>query len=461
MPKSPESVRALVLVVDDEAAIRDSLRMVLEYEGYRVEDAAGGPQALARLADRLPDAVLLDIKMPEMDGLEVLRAMRERGYDMPVLMVSGHADVATAVEATRLGAYDFFEKPLQRDRVLVSLRNAVESSRLRAENRSLGQEPETLIGGAMAMRRLRETIEKAAPTNATVLVTGESGTGKELVARAVHRASSRRDRPLVQVNCAAIPEELIESELFGHEKGSFTGAVRKQMGKFVAADGGTIFLDEIGDMSARTQAKVLRVLQNGEVEPVGAERTVQVDVRVVAATNRNLEEEIAAGRFREDLYYRLNVIPIRTPALRERLEDVPLLVEYFVRRYSEANHCRAKAFAEDALGHLCALPWKGNVRELKNLIERLLILSPGDTVTREDVIGATGGARPELSNGVLAVKTLREFRDVSERMFLVHKLEENSWNVTQTAQAIDTPRSNLYKKLEQYDIRREEVTRES
>jgi two-component system nitrogen regulation response regulator NtrX len=461
MPRSNDSIRASVLVVDDESSIRDSLRMILEYEGYRVEEAAGGKQALARMGDRLPDAVLLDIKMPEMDGIETLRAMRERGYDMPVLMVSGHADVATAVEATRLGAYDFFEKPLQRDRVLLSLRNAVESSRLRAENRSLGNEPETLIGAAPPMRKLQETIDKAAPTSATVLITGESGTGKELVARAIHRGSSRRDRPLVQVNCAAIPEELIESELFGHEKGSFTGAVRKQMGKFVAADGGTIFLDEIGDMSARTQAKVLRVLQNGEVEPVGAERTVQVDVRVVAATNRGLEGEIAAGRFREDLFYRLNVIPVRTPALRERLEDVPLLVDYFVRRYAEANNCRSKDFAEDALAHLRALPWKGNVRELKNLVERLLILSPGDTVRREDVIAATGGARPELSSGVLAVKTLREFRDISERLFLIHKLEENGWNVTQTAQAIDTPRSNLYKKLEQYDIRREEAPREA
>jgi two-component system nitrogen regulation response regulator NtrX len=456
MAKTSDSYRASVLVVDDEAAIRDSLRMILEYEGYRVEEARSGSDALVRVADHAPDAVLLDIKMPEMDGLELLRAFRERGYDMPVLMISGHADVATAALATRLGAYDFFEKPLQRERVLVSLRNAVDSSRLEAENRSLGQEPEALIGTAPAMRRLRETIEKAAPTTATVMIAGESGTGKELVARALHRLSQRRDRPIVQVNCAAIPEELIESELFGHEKGSFTGAVRKQMGKFVAADGGTIFLDEIGDMSARTQAKVLRVLQNGEVEPVGAERTVQVDVRVVAATHRTLEDEIAAGRFREDLYYRLNVIPIRTPALRERLEDVPLLVEYFVRRYADENNYRPKVFSAEALAHLQALPWKGNVRELKNLVERLLILAPGDDVTREDVIHATGGARPELSSAILAVKTLREFRDLSERMFLVHKLEENNWNVTQTAQAIDTPRSNLYKKLEQYSIRREE-----
>jgi len=378
-----------------------------------------------------------------------------------VLMISGHADVATAVEATRRGAFDFFEKPLQRERVLVALRNAVESYRLQTENRTLRPEPEALIGTAPAMRRVREMIEKAAPTPATVLITGESGTGKELVARGIHRQSTRRDRALIQVNCAAIPEELIESELFGHEKGSFTGAVRKAMGKFVAADGGTIFLDEIGDMSARTQAKVLRVLQNGEVEPVGAERTVQVDVRVVAATNRNLEDEIEAGRFREDLFYRLNVIPIRTPALREHLEDVPPLVEYFVRRYGEQNNYKPKEFTPEALAHLRALPWKGNIRELKNLVERLLILSPGEKVTRDDVLGATGGARPELSSALMAVQTLREFRDLSEKMFLLHKLEENNWNVTQTAQAIDTPRSNLYKKLDQYDIHREEPPRES
>jgi two-component system nitrogen regulation response regulator NtrX len=447
-------------VVDDEAAIRDSLHMILEYEGYRVEEAGNGSQALSKVAERAPDAIVLDIKMPEMDGLELLKALRERGYEMPVLVISGHADVATAVEATRRGAFDFFEKPLQRERVLLSLRNAVEAWRLQSENRTLRVEPEQLIGSAPAMRRLRETIEKAAPTNATVLVTGESGTGKELVARAVHRGSVRRDRALVQVNCAAIPEELIESELFGHEKGSFTGAVRKQMGKFVAADGGTIFLDEIGDMSARTQAKVLRVLQNGEVEPVGAERTVQVDVRVVAATNRNLEDEIAAGRFREDLFYRLNVIPVRTPALREHLEDLPALVEYFVRRYADQNNYKPKEFTAEAIAHLKALPWKGNVRELKNLVERLLILSPGEKVTREDVLAAAGGARAELSTSLLAVPTLREFRDLSERMFLLHKLEENNWNVTQTAQAIDTPRSNLYKKLDQYDIHREEPIRE-
>lgn len=460
MSRPTTPLRASVLVVDDEPSIRESLRMILEFEGYRVDEAATGSQALVKLSERPPDAAILDIKMPEMDGLELLRALRERGYDTPVLMISGHADVATAVEATRRGAFDFFEKPLQRERVLVALRNAIEASRLQAENRTLRQEPDSLIGNSILIRRLRETIERAAPTPATVLVTGESGTGKELVARAIHLGSPRRDRPLVQVNCAAIPEELIESELFGHEKGSFTGAVRKQLGKFVAADEGTIFLDEIGDMSARTQAKVLRVLQSGEVEPVGAEKTITVDVRVVAATNRNLEEDIASGRFREDLFYRLNVIPVRTPALRERMDDLQLLVEYFVRRYAERNNYKAKAFLPDAMSHLKALPWKGNVRELKNLVERLLILSPGESISRDDVIAATGGARPELSTSLLAVQTLREFRDLSERMFLIQKLEENSWNVTQTAQAIDTPRSNLYKKLDQYEIQREGMQRE-
>jgi two-component system nitrogen regulation response regulator NtrX len=461
MPEPRGSYRAAVLIVDDERSIRDSLRMILEYEGYRVDEAAGGAEALAKVADTPPDAVILDIRMPEMDGLDLLRAFRERGYEMPVLMISGHGDLSTAVEAAKRGAYDFFEKPLQRERVLLSLRNALEADSLRRDAGKQRQEPDELIGTSHGMRRLRETIELAAPTTATVLVTGESGTGKELVARAIHKLSPRKDRPLVEVNCAAIPEELIESELFGHEKGSFTGAVRKQTGKFVAADTGTIFLDEIGDMSPRTQAKVLRVLQSGEVEPVGSEKVARVDVRVIAATNRDLEEEIAAGRFREDLFYRLNVIPVRTPALREHLEDVPALVDYFVRRFTALNNYRAKTFAPDAIEYLQSLSWKGNVREFKNLVERLLILSPGGTVRREDVLRSTGGAQPAMSEALLAIRTLSEFRDVSEKMFILQKLEENGWNVTQTAKAIDTPRSNLYKKMEQYDIKREAAPAEA
>ena len=443
-----------VLVIDDERSIRESLRMVLEFEGYKVDEAASGRAALARLAAGPVDAVLLDIKMPEMDGLAVLEAMRSRGFDMPILMISGHADVTTAVEATRNGAFDFFEKPLQRERVLLSLRNAVESYRLRKEK--VVTTPDELVGESAPIRRLREVIAKAAPTPATVLITGESGTGKELVAAAVHRQSQRSEGPLVQVNCAAIPDELIESELFGHEKGSFTGAVRRQAGKFVTADGGTIFLDEVGDMSARTQAKVLRVLQNGEVESVGAERAVRVDVRVIAATNRNLEEEIAEGRFREDLYYRLNVIPVRTPPLRERMGDLPLLVDYFVRRYSTGNNYPAKPFDPEALEQLAKLPWKGNVRELKNLVERLIILSPGSSVGRRDVLAVAGGGQHNLPDALFNLPTLRRFREEAERLFILHKLESNDWNVTQTAQDIDTPRSNLYKKMDQYEIKRDE-----
>ncbi len=454
--KDARSGQPTVLVVDDESSIRDSLRMILEYEGYRVDEAASGNEALAKVAERRPDVAILDIKMPEMDGLAVLSAFRERGYEMPVLVISGHGDVSTAVDATRRGAFDFFEKPLQRERVLLGLRNAIDSHRLKTENRLLRHQPDDLIGASAAIKRLRETIEKAAPTPATVLITGESGTGKELVARAIHELSPRRERPFVQVNCAAIPDELIESELFGHEKGSFTGAMRKQTGKFVAADSGSIFLDEIGDMSARTQAKVLRALQSGEVEPVGAADSVQVDVRVVAATHRDLQDEIAEGNFREDLFYRLNVIPIRTPPLREHLDDLPLLVDYFVQRYAEANNYRPKPFTEEAIAHLKSLPWKGNVRELKNLVERLLILSPGAEIGKEDVVGSTGGNQPEISESLLAVKTLREFREMSERLFIVHKLEDHGWNVTQTAQSIETPRSNLYKKMEHYDIQRGE-----
>ncbi|MEM1204920.1 MAG: sigma-54 dependent transcriptional regulator [Acidobacteriota bacterium] len=447
-----------ILVVDDESSIRDSLRMVLEFEGYRIDEAGSGSEALVRVAEGAPDALILDIKMPGMDGLEVLSALRERGYGMPVLVISGHGDIDTALEATRRGAFDFFEKPLQRDRVLLSLRNAIDSHRLKTENENqvARHEPDDLIGSSPSLGHLRETIAKAAPTPATVLVTGESGTGKELVARAIHRLSPRSDRPFIQVNCAAIPDELIESELFGHEKGSFTGASRKQIGKFVAAHGGTLFLDEIGDMSARTQAKVLRALQYGEVEPVGAAKSIKVDVRVVAATHRELEKEIEDGNFREDLYYRLAVIPVRTPALREHLEDVPLLVDYFVRRYTEVNNYRAKVFTEEALAHLKTLPWKGNVRELKNLVERLLILSPEDEISKRDLLAVAGGGQPQISDSLLAIPTLREFREQAERLFLIHQLDQHGWNVTQTAQSIDTPRSNLYKKMEQYDIQRQE-----
>ncbi len=429
--------------------------MILEFERYRVEEASTGRQALRRLMTRPPAAVLLDIKMPEMDGLVTLAKLREGGHDMPVIMISGHGEIGAAVEATRLGAFDFLEKPLERDRVLLALRNAVEKRRLEDENRLLRRAQDELVGESTAMMELRATVARAAPTTATVLITGESGVGKELVARAIWGGSGRSDMPLVQVNCAAIPEELIESELFGHEKGAFTGAVRRQVGKFTAADGGTILLDEIGDMSPRTQAKVLRALQSGEIEPVGARESTTVDVRVVAATNRDLLAEIEAGRFREDLYYRLNVVPVHVPPLRERMEDLPLLVEHFVERFAAENNYRPKRFANDALDQLHGFGWRGNVRELKNLVERLLILASGDEIGLDDVRRLAGPAQGGFADAILALPTLREFKNAAERVYLMRKLEEHDWNVTRTAKAIGTPRSNLYKKMDQHEMRRE------
>ncbi len=334
------------------------------------------------------DAVLLDIKMPGMDGLETLERIAAREAPPPVLMISGHGDIATAIECTRRGAVDFLEKPLQRERVLVSVRNAVAGNRLRAENDRLRRQVEeesVLVGASEPMRRLRAEVARAAPTSATVLILGESGTGKELVAREIHRGSKVSGGPFIQVNCAAIPEELIESELFGHEKGSFTGAVRKQIGKFVEADGGTIFLDEVGDMSARAQAKVLRVLEAGEVEPVGAAKIGRVDVRVIAATNRDLSESIRGGRFREDLFFRLNVVPLTTPPLRERPDDIPVLAEHFTKLFADRDGHKPRRFAAGALAVLGARSWPGNVRELKNLIERVLIMTDADPIDVRDL----------------------------------------------------------------------------
>jgi len=458
--------RPLVLVVDDEADIRSSLRRILEYEGMSVSEAGTGADALQKVSSERPDAVLLDIKMPQTDGLEVLAELRKRDPALPTVMISGHATVATAVEATRLGAFDFMEKPLERDRVLLVLRNALEQRRLQDENRDLrsfSEERFRIVGSTAALRKVEEAVARAAPTKASVLITGESGTGKELVARQIHYSSARAARAFVKVNCAAIPEELIESELFGHEKGAFTGASRDQTGKFVQADGGTIFLDEIGDMSLRTQSKVLRVLQDGEVEPVGAARSFTVDVRVIAATNKNLPEEIRAGRFREDLYFRLNVIPIELPPLRERRDDIEDLVAYFAETFCRENNYRLKTFAADARAALRELPWRGNVRELRNAVERLLIMTPGDTIRASDIPAGLGGdlaAQGQQTLGeALAIPdghvTLQSFKDRAERAFLVAKLRENGWNIAATAKAIDTPRSNLYKKLEAHGINRE------
>ena len=444
-----------ILVIDDEEDIRKSLRMILEYENYQCLTAATPHEGLEAARRDDPDVILLDIKMPGLDGLEVLQRLKERGDRSEVVMVSGHGTIATAVEATRKGAFDFLEKPLEEGRVLTSVRNALKQRKLAEENRVLKEERGSrfeLIGGSSALQTVRAAVEKAAPTQATVLIRGESGTGKEMVAWEIYRRSLRKDSPFVKVNCAAIPEELIESELFGHEKGAFTGAVARQTGKFVQADGGTIFLDEIGDMSARTQAKVLRVLQDGEVEPVGMPKTMHVDVRVLAATNKDLEAEIRAGRFREDLYFRINTLIIPIPPLRERRGDIPKLIEYFAARFSEENNRRPKSFDPEALKELGALPWRGNVRELKSAVERLLIMAEGETITMEDLAWLRGGRMAPAGAAPAQYHTLQEFKDAAERQFLVEKLREFDWNISATAKAIDTPRSNLYKKLEQYGL---------
>ena len=460
-------MKARILVVDDEAEIRRSLRMILEYEGYDVQEASSGPEAIALVEREPPDLAFLDIKMPGMDGLETLEKIRGSNESLPVVIVSGHGTVSTAVEATKLGAFDFIEKPLASERVLVTIRNALDRTRLQDENRSLKRAVEArhqMVGESVSLRQIWDAIKRAAPTNATVLLLGESGVGKELVARSIHRNSLRSRERFVQVNCAAIPEELIESELFGHEKGSFTGATEKQIGKFEQADRGTIFLDEVGDMSAKTQAKVLRVLQEGEVERLGSARTIKVDVRVIAATNKDLEAEIEKGSFREDLYFRLSVIPIRVPPLRDRREDIPALVRHFADLFGRENNRRSQRFTAGALELMQKARWKGNVRELRNTVERLLIMTPGDTidvddlrdVVRPDVKPAPqAGAESASSGGGISPNTLREFKESAERKFLVEKLKENAWNISKTAEVIGTPRSNLYKKLEQYAITQE------
>ena len=465
-----------ILVVDDEVAIRDSLRMILEYEHYECLGAASGPEGLSVIRRDAPDLVILDIKMPGMSGLDTLAEIRKVDETVPVAMISGHGTIADAMQATRLGAFDFIEKPFTSERVLVTVTKGLEVSELRQENRELKLAMESkyeMVGESAPLRAVLEAVRRAAPTNATVMLLGESGVGKELVARTVHRNSSRAGQRFIQVNCAAIPEELIESELFGHEKGSFTGATERQIGKFEQADRGTIFLDEVGDMSARTQAKVLRVLQEQEVERLGSVRTIRVDVRVIAATNKNLDEAIQRGEFREDLYFRLNVIPIVVPPLRERRDDIVLLVQHFTKLIGEQHNLKPRRFDARAMEALQRYRWRGNIRELRNTVERLMIMTSGGTVRPEDLPpdirgGASGQPVPKEAVAPAGTPagmppaavtppagTLREFKDTAERVYLVQKLRESNWNISKTAEVIDTPRSNLYKKLDQYGIKQD------
>jgi two-component system nitrogen regulation response regulator NtrX len=452
---------ARLLIVDDEKGIRDALAQVFEYEGQEVRVAEDGPDALLVANTFQPDLVFLDVKMPGMDGLEVLARLGDESPGSLVIMISGHGTIETALEATRRGAYDFLEKPLDTDRLLVTFRRALELKGLTesmAELRSQVESRYEIVGNSLPIRRVLERIEKVAATDARILISGENGTGKELVARAIHRLSSRSDTVFIEVNCAAIPSELIESELFGHLRGSFTGAFADRAGKFEQANGGTLFLDEIGDMSRDAQAKVLRVLEQGVLTRIGGSEAVEVDVRVLSATNKNLEQEIEDGGFREDLFYRLNVVPIRVPSLRERQEDIPMLVTHFSEGMVAREGSAPRVFSDAAMERLKTLTWPGNVRELRNTVERLLILTDGSEITSDDVDLLTISRARSVDPGreLLALDNFSTFKEEAERAYIVGKLRTNDWNVAETARRIEMPRSNLYKKIEKYGLVRED-----
>jgi two-component system nitrogen regulation response regulator NtrX len=448
-----------ILVVDDERNIRSSLEGILRDEGYRVRGVASGEELLRQIQQAVPDLVILDVWLPGMDGIQALTELKRVYPELPVIMISGHGTVESAVKATRLGAYDFIEKPLSLEKTVLAVRNAMDRQRLELENRALRltlEQRYEIVGESPAIQALRAQIQSAAPSHGRVLIRGESGTGKELIARAIHRQSLRADKPFVEVNCAAIPDELIESELFGHEKGAFTGATTKRRGKFEVADEGTIFLDEVGDMSLKTQAKVLRVLQEQTFERVGGTETLTVDVRVLAASNKPLEEEIQKGTFREDLFYRLNVIPFEIPPLRERKEDIPLLASYFLRLFSEEYGKREKRLSPEALGLLLQHVWPGNVRELRNVIERMVIMAPQDVIQETDLAPSLrtrpGVAEAPAEPATEWDGTLREAREQFERQYLLRRLGEMHWNITRTAERLGIERSNLHRKMKAYGI---------
>src|SRR5512142_689787 len=456
--------RQTVLVVDDEKNIRRTLRMVLETEGYAVSEAESAEQALEILQAEPVDLGIFDVRLPGMDGLALLARARELWRDLAVIVVSGHAETPDVVEAMKRGASDFFSKPIDRDRVLVSVRNALSRRSLAEKVQTLSARErrfsDEMLGESAAMRKLRDEIAKVAPTTGRVLILGESGTGKELIAQEIHRLSRRAAGPFVKVNCAAIPGEPIESELFGHEKGSFSGAAARRRGQFEVADRGTLFLDEIGDMSASAQAKVLRALQTGEITRVGSERAISVDVRVIAATNKDLEAEVREGNFREDLFFRLNVVPIRVPALRERLDDVPLLAERFFQLAVRDNGMRPKPVDPAVYERLKSYRWPGNVRELRNVCERMVIMS-GERIGVADVpegVGPRAAAPPPAAGAADLSKygevPLKELRDLVERDYILKKLEEHEWNITQAAQALGVERTNLHKKIKQHGLSR-------
>ena len=440
-----------ILIVDDEKGILDALSAVLDDEGYTVATAENGSEALKKIKDDTPSVVLLDVWLPDIDGLEILKEIRDAYPGVAVIVMSGHGTIETAVRATKLGAYDYLEKPLSMERVHLIVKHAVEQQRLELENVQLKGKIEKwyeMIGESPSMRSLKEQIMIVGRSNSRVLVTGENGTGKELIARSVHRGSQRANKTFIAVNCAAIPEPLIESELFGHEKGAFTGAVSVQRGKFEIADGGTLFLDEIGDMSLNTQAKVLRVLQEQEFQRVGGTRNIRVDVRLITATNKKLTEEIKKGTFREDLYYRINVIILHAPPLRDRKEDIPLLAKHFLKEVIREQGLKEKILTDQSIELMKGYDWPGNVRELRNLMERVAIMTAGDRINPGDLSIIAGDQHQNVSTLInVSSGSLREARTGFERYFIMEKLRENKWNITKTAEDLKIERSNLHRKI--------------
>ncbi len=451
---------AKILIIDDEKAIRNTLREILEYESYSVDEAANGEEGLQKIENEEYDAVLCDVKMPKMDGMTVLEKSREIDEDLPFIMISGHGNVEMAVEASKKGAFDFIVKPPDLNKLLITLRNALDKKDLVIETKVLRRKvtkTREIVGSTPAIVNIMDTIEKVAPTDARVLITGENGTGKELVARWIHEKSNRAKNPIIEVNCAAIPAELIESELFGHEKGAFTSAIKQRIGKFEQAHGATLFLDEVGDMSLSAQAKVLRALQENKITRVGGEKDIEVDVRVIAATNKNLLKEIEKGNFRMDLYHRLSVILIHVPSLSERREDISLIAERFIKEICEDSGIPKKAFLPQALEELKKLNFSGNIRELRNIVERLVILGQ-QRITVEDIQKFANpiNARDEEKSIYERFSTLQDFKEYVERIFIEEKLKKNGWNVAKTAMEIDIQRSHLYNKIEKYSLRRGE-----
>lgn len=444
-------VKPVVLIVDDEEGIRETLSGIFEDEGCSVVTANSGEEALDLLKEQNPDLILLDIWLPGIDGIQTLEEIKALRPDLPVIMISGHGNIELAVKATRLGAYDFLEKPLSLERVLLVSKRALEKRTLEIENKALRKDltkKYRLLGNSPKMELLREQIKMAAQSNSRVLIMGESGSGKELVARLLHENSKSAGKLFIEVNCAAIPQELIESELFGHEKGSFTGAFESKKGKFELADEGTLFLDEVGDMSLSAQAKVLRVIETQEFQRVGGSKNIKVDVRIISATNKDLKEEVKKGNFREDLLYRLNVIPILVPPLRERKEDIPLLVNYFLDSFAGEYGKKSKKISPEALKMIEAYDWPGNIRELRNVIERLVIMTPSDTITAKNLLIVE-----QSSQDYLSYKTMKEARDAFEKDFIIKRLEENNWNISKTAEILQMERSNLHKKIKAYNIK--------